>query len=249
MKLVFPGTRGYIDEHSPQHSRHSSLLVEYRGRSILIDCGEDWLDHLGELGRRGAVIITHAHPDHAGGLKKGWDRPVWAGAEAWEGMKSFPLKDRRVLAPRMSQTVAGISFEAFPVEHSLRAPATGLRVRAGRVTVFYVPDVVFIEHREEALRGVDVYVGDGATLKHGLIRRRGARLIGHTPVQTQLTWCAKAGVPRAIFSHCGSGIVRDHERAAGIVRALGEERGVEARLAYDGLEVTVRRGQQPLVCE
>ena len=49
MKLIFAGTRGYIDLRSLEHKRHSVLALEYRGRTALIDCGEDWLDHLDEL--------------------------------------------------------------------------------------------------------------------------------------------------------------------------------------------------------
>jgi len=41
-------------------------------------------------------------------------------------------------------TVLGIEFEAFPVEHSLRAPAVGYRVTAGRRAIFYGPDLVSI---------------------------------------------------------------------------------------------------------
>lgn len=57
----------------------------------------------------------------------------------------------------------GIEFEAFPVEHSLRAPAVGYRIRAGRVVIFYAPDVVSVVDEEKALSGLDLYVGDGSS--------------------------------------------------------------------------------------
>ncbi|NIP83288.1 MAG: MBL fold metallo-hydrolase, partial [Gemmatimonadetes bacterium] len=61
------------------------------------------------------------------------------------------------------------------------------------------------------------------------------------PVRTQLTWCAKEGVPRAIITHCGAEIVEGDERTLGAeVRAMAEERGVEAEIAHDGLEVVLR---------
>jgi hypothetical protein len=44
----------------------------------------------------------------------------------------------------------------------------------------------------------------------------------------------------AVFTHYGSQIVRDEAAAAGRVEALGNERGVRARVAYDGLELPVR---------
>jgi hypothetical protein len=85
---------------------------------------------------------------------------------------------------------------------------------------------------------VDVYVGDGAVLVRSLIRRRGRVLIGHASVATQLDWCRAGGVPRAIFTHCGSAIVRSAPgRVEEIVESLGRVRGVEAALAYDGLTI------------
>jgi hypothetical protein len=60
-------------------------------------------------------------------------------------------------------------------------------------------------------------------------------------VLTQLTWCQKEDVPRAIISHGGSEIVEGDERTLGAdIRRMAEERGVEAEIAYDGMEI-VRR--------
>jgi hypothetical protein len=51
-------------------------------------------------------------------------------------------------------------------------------------------------------------------------------------------WCEKEGVPRAIVTHCGSEIVNGHERKISTtLRAIGAERHVEVRIAYDGMEV------------
>ena len=134
--------------------------------------------------------------------------------------------------------IGGLTLEAFPVEHSIRAPAVGFRISGGAASFFYVPDVVAIRERAAALGGVDLYIGDGAAPTRSLVRRRGDALFGHTPISTQLGWCRKEGVPRALFTHCGDEIIRGDERTLGaLVRRLGRERGVEARLAYDGLDV------------
>lgn len=61
MKLTFLGTRGYIDERTPRHRMHASLRAEYRGKWVMVDCGEDWLDEVDRLRPR-AIVITHAHP-------------------------------------------------------------------------------------------------------------------------------------------------------------------------------------------
>lgn len=146
-----------------------------------------------------------------------------------------------MVRPRKPLIVAGITFEAFPLEHSLRAPAVGYRITAGKATVFYAPDVVSIHGQEDALKGVDVYVGDGAAITRGIVRRRDGTPIGHASIRTQLDWCAEEGVRHAIFTHCGSEIVRGDARAAAAkVAALGRERDVEAEIAFDGMELALR---------
>jgi phosphoribosyl 1,2-cyclic phosphodiesterase len=147
---------------------------------------------------------------------------------------------RETIEPRSPRTIAGIRFEAFELEHSLRAPAVGYRISAGNATIFYAPDVVHIRQRSAALAGVQLYIGDGATLTRPLIRRRGKKLIGHAPVQTQLTWCQKEGVPRAIITHCGRGILTGERKARRQLAEMAEEREVDAEIAYDGTEVILR---------
>jgi phosphoribosyl 1,2-cyclic phosphodiesterase len=240
MKLTFLGTRGYIKVRTRRHRMHASLGVSYLRRWVMVDCGEDWTARLDALAPP-AIVITHAHPDHAFGLRAGAPCPVYATEAAWAGLAGFPIADRRVLSPRTPTEIVGLTFEAFPVEHSTRAPAVGYRITAGRVIVFYAPDLVSIHDRHAALAGVSLYIGDGATPERPLVRRRGTALIGHTPIRTQLGWCQKEGVARAIFSHCGTQIVGGGEReAARRVEAMAVERGVEARIAYDGLELVVR---------
>src|SRR4029077_17866753 len=134
----------------------------------------------------------------------------------------------------------GITFEAFLVEHSILSPAVGYRVSTGRACIFYTPDLIFIHERTAALKGVQIYIGDGATVTRSFIRKRGKALIGHSPVRTQLTWCMKEGVPRAIITHSGSEIVTgdEHEISAKI-RAMAAERRDDVRIAYDGMKLTL----------
>ena len=77
---------------------------------------------------------------------------------------------------------------------------------------FYVPDVVMVPNAARTLRGIDLYIGDGATITRSMVRSRDGLLIGHAPVVAQLAWCAKAGVRCAIFNHFGSAIVRGDAR-------------------------------------
>lgn len=244
MKLTFLGTRGEIEARTRRHRMHTSLLVEYRKGRVMIDAGQDWTQAIHEIRPRPhAIVITHAHPDHAWGLEDGAPAPVWATGVAWDEMADYDIPDdrRRRVRPHSPFTLHGIRFEAFPVEHSIRAPAVGYRIAAGRVTVWYAPDLVYIQDRAQALAGCRLYIGDGATMTQSFVRKRGDALVGHTPVRTQLTWCAKEGVPRAIITHCGAEIVEGDERTLGAeIRAMAQERGVTAELAHDGMTVGLR---------
>jgi phosphoribosyl 1,2-cyclic phosphodiesterase len=215
----------------------TALLVAHRGGRVMIDCGEDWTHRVGRL-RPQAILVTHAHPDHAGGLRHGSPCPVYATADAWRAMERFaiPRRDRRTIEPRRRQRIAGIEFEAFGVVHSIRAPAVGYRIRAGGVDIFYVPDVLAIPERAEALGGVDLYVGDGASIVRPIVRRRGRTRFGHASMRAQLEWCRAEGVTRAVFTHCGSQIVAgDQRRTLARIDQLARANGVEASLAHDGL--------------
>src|SRR5438270_12693690 len=182
MELTFLGTRGEIDARTRRHRMHTSLLVSYRNARVMIDCGLDWLGKLERLGPS-AIVLTHAHPDHAWGLRNGAPCPVHAPERTWQSLQHFAVKDRRVIDERTPNKICGITFEAFPVEHSILAPAVGYRVTAGRARIFYSPDLVFIHERGAALKGVEIYIGDGATVTQSFIRRLGKILIGHTPVR------------------------------------------------------------------
>ena len=181
MKLKFLGTRGEIENRTRRHQMHTSLMVSYGRANVMIDCGLDWL---GKFERRhpSAIVLTHAHPDHAWGLKRSAPCPVYAPQKTWEELRHCPVKDRHVIDERTPTKICGIKFEAFPVEHSILSPAVGYRVSAGRACIFYVPDLIFIHDRAAALKNVQAYIGDGATVTTSFIRRRGKRLIGHSPV-------------------------------------------------------------------
>lgn len=243
MRITFLGTRGNIPVRSRLHRRHSAVIVEGGGGRVLIDCGADWAGRIGHL-RPTAILVSHAHDDHAAGLKRGAPCGVYASAEAWRAMAAWPLTIRYVAPPRHQFAIAGLLVVAWPVEHSVLAPAVGYRVTAGSSRIFYVPDVAHLPNPSAALRDVDLYVGDGATFARSLIRRRGAVRIGHATIGTQLGWCAAAGVRQAVFTHCGSGIVRSHPREVAVaLEAMAREHGIRARIAYDGLGMTILKAE------
>lgn len=150
MKLTFLGTRGEIEKRTRRHHMHTSLMVSYRGADVMIDCGLDWLGKFERL-HPSAIVLTHAHPDHACGLKQGAPCPVYTPEKTWQELRHYPIKDRHVIKERTLTKICGITFEAFPVEHSILPLAVGYRVSAGRACIFYAPDLIFIHERSAAL--------------------------------------------------------------------------------------------------
>ena len=200
----------------------------------MIDCGKDWLRRLRTVAPT-AIVLTHAHADHAWGLAEGAPCPVYATKATWALLDRFPIRDRREMPVQKTVRIGNVTFRACPVQHSIRAPAVGYRISAEASTLFYVPDVAWLPNAAKALRGIDVYIGDGATIRRSMVRRRGRVKIGHTTIVEQLGWCKRAGVGQAIFTHCGTQIVRgDARRLAALVRRLGHDHGIEASLARDG---------------
>ena len=246
MKLHFLGTRGNIETSTINHKRHSSLQVAYYHHNLIIDCGEDWLDKVADWDAD-AILVTHAHPDHAFGLKNGAPCPVYATSDAWEGMKNLEIDERltinekeKIELPKGTTHAFGVM--AFPVLHSTRAPAVGYRITAGKVSIFYVPDVAWIQDREQAMQDIAVYIGDGASIKRSMVRKPGDTIIGHVPIQTQLTWCQKTRVNSAIFTHLGSQILGEDEREIfQQIFNMAKERNVEEVLiAQDDMTLTLR---------
>jgi phosphoribosyl 1,2-cyclic phosphodiesterase len=174
------------------------------------------------------------------GLKNGAPCEVFATGETWKKLQRFAIRKRSVVPPHQAIKIGGLTFEAFPVEHSLIAPAVGYRVTCTGNSIFYVPDVVSIPELGRALSGVSVYVGDGATISRPLVRKRNTALIGHAPITVQLQWCKEESISRAFFTHCGSQIVTGDKKATTEkIRMLGRELSIDVQIADDGVEIVV----------
>lgn len=234
MRLTFLGTRGGINARSSLHFMHSVLLIQFRKTSLLIDWGTDWLNKRPPL--VDGILITHAHPDHVGGLVHGFPAPVYATDDTWQRIKHYPL-DQHIIIPNTPIVVGSITIEAFEVYHSLHAPTVGYRITAGKKSLFYVSDLLALKKPKKALWGVDLYIGDGAIITRKiLVREKQGVPTGHSPISEQLLWCQKYGVPQAIFTHCGSEITKgDEETVDAKIEALAPD--IKTRIAFDGMHI------------
>jgi ribonuclease BN (tRNA processing enzyme) len=112
MKLTFLGTKGYIDPSSRRHRMHSSMLVSYLGRQVMVDCGSTWRGKIDTV-NPDAIVLTHFHPDHAAGIFDGVPCPVYAALETWDRVKDqegIAHIDKRNLMPEKVEIIRGISF-------------------------------------------------------------------------------------------------------------------------------------------
>lgn len=242
MQLLFLGTRGGIKPRSITHYNHASMLITSGRSRIIIDCGSDWLEYTHKLSKKyrpDALLLTHAHDDHAGGLAAGSPCPVYATQDTFDRIRSYPLKDTVRVTPGKPFAIKKFTCTAYAVEHSTRAPAVGYKISDGTQTIFYVPDVALIKNPRKMLKNVDIYIGDGALLtRTTLVREKEGIIIGHAPVVTQLEWCAAAGVTHMIVTHCGSEIVRaDPESIAEQCTRLGRIYGIDITVARDGMVI------------
>jgi glyoxylase-like metal-dependent hydrolase (beta-lactamase superfamily II) len=217
---------------------HSALMLISGGKRLLLDAGETWRGRLRNLDPDW-IAITHAHPDHSFALEEGTDVPVYVSQESRDLLARYPVRRFRLFDSGDLIRLGPFRVRPYDVIHSIRAPAVGFRVTADRTTLVYNPDVISIFDEDRILRGVDVYVGDGATLTRPMVRRRGAALFGHTTVRAQLNWCKRHGIGRAYIVHCGKQLVE--MKPAELQRRLDELAGPGLRVlvAYDGLRIDV----------
>ena len=239
MNLTFLGTRGEIDARTRRHRMHTSLLVSYRSANVMIDCGLDWLGKLKRV--RSQRDRAHARASRSRvGIETGRAVSGVCAGKNVAGIEALPdqgsPRDQRAYADENLwdhiRSVPGRTFHSF---------AGGRISSERRARVHFLRAGSHLHSRAQcSAEGVQLYIGDGATVTRSFIRKRGKALIGHSPVRTQLTWCQKEGVPRAIITHCGSEIVTGDEREISAkIRAMAAERRVDVRIAYDGMKLTL----------
>lgn len=239
MHITFLGTRGGITSRSPNHFKHSVLSIEYYRTKILIDYGLDWI-HDKLVNNYNALFITHAHADHSGGLANQIITPVYTTQNIAACINQVP-QEYVFIKPYKQVSIDELAITAFPVYHSFHTPTVGYRVSSRVKTIFYAPDLAGIETQHEALKNIDLYIGDGAIISRQiLMRKKNNTIWGHAPITRQLDWCAQENIKRAIFTHCGSEIVKHAEECTQKkVEQLEKEYNISIQIAYDGFTLQI----------
>jgi len=238
MKIKFLGTKGEINIRTKKHFRHSTLLITHNRKKLLIDFGVDWQNKLNQI-KPDWILITHAHPDHAWGLKPGTDIPVFVSKDTAKLIKKYPLSNLNIFEFYKKFKLGPFTILPYPVIHSVLALAGGFKITQGKFNFIYNPDLIYIKKIKHILKNVDLYIGDGATIDKNLVRKTKGQLVGHTTVRTQINWCAKYNIPWFIVSHCGSQIVKASPKELKRKLDKYKKTNVKVQIAYDGLEIKV----------
>lgn len=169
------------------------IALEAEGGTTLLDCGATSLVAMRQQGfdpnTVDAVLVTHLHGDHFGGLPflilaGQFSRrtaplvvagPVGIAARLVDAMETlYPgssTVERRFvthvleLVERERTAVGGLQVTAFPVMHASGAPAHAYRVEVEGRTIAYSGDTEWCDALVEAATGADVFIAEAYTFE------------------------------------------------------------------------------------
>lgn len=221
----------------------TSIIVENESTAVCIDCGPDFRQQMLREGisHLDAVLITHHHKDHIGGLddlrplefRQNISMPIYASEDAQEEIKreySYAFVEKNELYPGAPTfdlhtikdyqpiTINDLIFTPIPMLH-LKMLCYAFRI--GRFA--YVTDLSYIsEEGIKAMRGVDYLIIEA--LHH-------EKHYSHINLEQAIALSQRIGAQNTWFTHCSHHI----GLAAEINKTL--PKGME--LAYDGLQINI----------
>ncbi|HBZ66418.1 MAG TPA: hypothetical protein DEO70_06230 [Bacteroidales bacterium] len=218
----------------------SSVMIEHEGGTVVIDAGPDFRQQMlrVEATRLDAVVITHGHKDHIGGMDdlrafnylNRAPMTVWSAEEvqtdirrdffyAFSDAKYPGVPDMNLMTIHGEPFVAGgLTFIPIPVMHHL-LPVFGFRV--GKMA--YITDCNFIpESSFSLLEGVEVFIVNALRIKPH---------VSHFGLDQALEAIARVAPREAWLTHISHGLGVHADVA------LTLPNGVQ--LAWDGLTLDV----------
>jgi len=201
-----------------------ATLIIHDDLKLLFDAGPDIKEQLAKTRHKpDAVFITHAHPDHI------------------DGIDDLPQDTKRFL--KEGAELDHTKTIAFPVKHSIIAPAVGFKFFSDHLRIIYLPDYLEIIDKK-ILRDTDLAILDGSVFKRDIIRNKELG-IGHRSIMNSVSDMRKAGIKNMIFTHVGVVGAR-HDWLAEQVAKLAEP-GETIILAKDSMEFELtKRGLELL---
>lgn len=189
--------------------RRSSILINNK---ILIDAGPDIVQELSpqEIKNLEAILITHEHNDHVGGLK--------------DILKID--RNARIIKLISGQhfKLLGIDFHAFKVRHSNLIPTVGIEID----NALYIPDYADLDWAMQYLESATVAILDGSSLNRSFS--------GHLSINESVAKTKPLkNLKKIYFTHNGH-THSPHRELQTLIQNIGDKR---YHLAYDGLELNI----------
>jgi phosphoribosyl 1,2-cyclic phosphate phosphodiesterase len=232
---------GVCTSGDPRDQRlRPSIVLEYDGRTVLIDTTPDFRQQALRSGMRriDAILYTHAHADHIMGLddvrplnfKQKSAIPIYGSEETLNSIHCsfryvFETANPESSIPKVTMNTLtgdgvdlfGLHFEPIPLEHG-KSMVYGYRFGQA---AYLTDHSVIPEKSLESLYGLDVLFLDA--LRHKPHPT-------HSTVQQSLNYVQQLSPKRAFFTHISHDL--PHARTEEMLPP-------NVRLAYDGLAITV----------
>jgi glyoxylase-like metal-dependent hydrolase (beta-lactamase superfamily II) len=236
MKIKILGTRGEIDESLPYHSKHSGVLIN---DELLLDLGEkEFLSYDPTW-----ILITHLHPDHAYFVRLGKEEkpPTPAIIYAPELPKAH-VNPSTIHVMTETIHIGSYTIIPIPTHHSKTVKSQAYLIQTEETSILYTGDLIWIDKQYHPLFAhVDLVITEGSFMrKGGMIRKdkETQMLYGHTGIPNLID-LFKIYTHNILFIHFGSWFYKNTKTARQTIITLGKEKGVNAIIGYDGLEISI----------